>query len=78
MLEELGPDLPRPYADLLRGKIRELRVSFSHHECRLLYFIHEKTVVITNGFLKKTVKVPQNAVDRAEHCRIDWLSRRGE
>jgi len=74
-LEEKGPDLPRPYADILRGKIRELRVSFGHHECRLLYFIHEQSIVITNGFLKKTQKVSPDAIDRAERCRTDWLSR---
>jgi hypothetical protein len=75
LLEEKGPDLPRPYADVLHDKIRELRVSFSHYEYRLLYFIHGKTIVITNGFLKKTQKVPTDAIDRAERCRIDWLSR---
>lgn len=78
LLEEKGPDLPRPYADLLRGKIRELRVSFGHHECRLLYFIHGDTIVITNGFLKKTQKIPPDAIDRAERCRVDWLARYGK
>ncbi|MBI5198045.1 MAG: type II toxin-antitoxin system RelE/ParE family toxin [Nitrospirae bacterium] len=77
LLEEKGPDLPRPYADLLQGKIRELRVSFGKYECRL-YFIHGKTIVITNGFLKKTQKIPQDMIDRAERCRMDWLSRYGE
>ena len=28
LLEQEGPNLPRPYADVIRGKIRELRVSF--------------------------------------------------
>jgi len=28
-LEEFGPDLPRPYADIVRGKVRELRVVFA-------------------------------------------------
>ncbi|MGH7275108.1 MAG: type II toxin-antitoxin system RelE/ParE family toxin [Nitrospiria bacterium] len=78
LLEEKGPDLPRPYADVLHGKIHELRVSFSHYECRLLYFIHGKTIVITNGFLKKTQKVSMDAIDRAERCRTDWLSRYGK
>ena len=27
-LENEGPNLPRPYADIVRGKIRELRVGF--------------------------------------------------
>ena len=78
LLEEKGPDLPRPYADVLRGKIRELRVSFSHYECRLLYFIHGEMIVVTNGFLKKAQKVPPDAIDRAERCRADWLSRFGK
>lgn len=73
-LQGKGPDLPRPYADVLRGKIRELRVSFGNYQCRLLYFIHGKTIVITNGFLKKTQKIPQDIIDRAERCRMNWLS----
>lgn len=27
-LETHGPNLPRPYADVVRGKIRELRIAF--------------------------------------------------
>ena len=27
-LEEEGPGLPRPFADIVRGKIRELRIRF--------------------------------------------------
>jgi hypothetical protein len=78
LLEEKGPDLPRPYADVLRGKIRELRVSFGHSECRLLYFIHGNRIVITNGFLKKTPRVQPDAIDRAERRRMDWLARCGK
>ena len=29
LLKREGSNLPRPYADVVRGKIRELRVSFS-------------------------------------------------
>jgi hypothetical protein len=35
-------------------------------------------IVVTNGFLKKTQKVSPDAIDRAEHCRADWLSRFGK
>lgn len=35
-LEEYGPDLPRPYADIVRDKIRELRVIFASTQYRLL------------------------------------------
>ncbi len=35
-LETHGPQLPRPYADIVRGKIRELRIVFSSSHYRLL------------------------------------------
>jgi len=38
LLEEKGPNLPRPYADAVRGKIRELIVDIHHHGYRFLYF----------------------------------------
>ena len=38
LLKREGPGLPRPYADVVRGKIRELRVSFGGAHHRLLYF----------------------------------------
>ena len=42
-LQEQGPDLPRPFSDTLRDKIRELRISHGNLEIRLLYFFwHNK------------------------------------
>jgi len=38
LLQEHGPALKRPYADKLRDKIYELRLSFSRLEIRILYF----------------------------------------
>lgn len=74
LLQEKGPQLLRPYADVLQGPIRELRVSFGRLEVRLLYFISGKNVIITHGFLKKTDKVPQEEIDRAMRYRNDWLA----
>lgn len=37
-LEQEGPDLPRPYADVVAGKVRELRVMFGSGHYRFLYF----------------------------------------
>jgi len=54
LLEEYGPDLPRPYSDSLRDKIRELRISHSKLEVRVLYFFwKDKIIVLTNGYFKK-------------------------
>ncbi len=66
-LEEYGPDLPRPYADIVRDKIRELRVIFASTQYRLLYFFYGKYIVITHGFIKKTDEVPDNELKKAQN-----------
>ncbi len=38
VLEDQGPNLKRPYADIVRGKIRELRIHHSSNQYRILYF----------------------------------------
>jgi len=73
LLEERGPDLPRPFADTVRGKIRELRVSFQHHEYRFLYFFFGRIIVMTHGFLKKSDKVPAGEINRAQKCMDNFL-----
>ena len=80
LLEQEGPNLPRPYADVIRGKIRELRVSFGGLHHRLLYFFHGKRIVVTHGFVKKTAAVPEGEITRAERCMAEFYQRleRGE
>ncbi len=74
-LEHHGPNLPRPYADIVVGKIRELRIVFGSNHYRLLYFFYGKTIVLTHGFIKKTDKVPTQEIKRAENCMTDFLNR---
>ena len=66
-LEREGPNLPRPYADILKGKIRELRVGVGSNQYRFLYFfVVGKRIIITHGFKKKTPAVPEAEISRAE------------
>lgn len=74
-LQEYGPDFPRPYADIVRGKIRELRIIFSSSQYRFLYFFYGKKIIITHGFIKKNGKVPENELERAERLMIDFQER---
>ncbi|MFH1776438.1 MAG: type II toxin-antitoxin system RelE/ParE family toxin [Candidatus Omnitrophota bacterium] len=74
-LEKEGPDLPRPYADIVRGKIREHRVSFSSNEYRFLYFFFGKRIIITHGFLKKTDKIAEGEIERAERIMLYFLQK---
>ena len=77
-LQELGPDLPRPFSDILRNKIRELRVSHGNLEIRLLYFFwHNKIIVVTHGFFKKTQEVPEQEIERAIRMMNGFVLRYG-
>lgn len=75
LLEEKGPGLPRPYADAVQGKIRELVVDIQHHGYRFLHFYAGKTIVMTHGFLKKTPRTPPSEIERAERYMGDWIRR---
>ncbi|MFC1675235.1 type II toxin-antitoxin system RelE/ParE family toxin [Candidatus Omnitrophota bacterium] len=79
-LEEFGPDLPRPYADTLRDKIRELRVVFASQHYRFLYFFYQKYIVVTHGFVKKASEVPESEIEKARNIMLDFKERseRGE
>ena len=79
-LEIHGPNLPRPYADVVGDKIRELRLKFGGTNYRFLYFFAGKMIVITHGFVKKTDKIPENEIQRAGRLMIDFQERlkRGE
>lgn len=63
-LAELGHELRRPEADLLRDDIHELRVQHSHVNYRMLYFFHQKEAVISHGLTKEDV-VPDREIDKA-------------
>ena len=74
-LEQEGPDMPRPFADIVKGKIRELRIRFGADSCRFLHFFFGKKIIITRGFVKKTDKVPADEIDRAEGLMNEFLER---
>ncbi len=67
--------MPRPFGDVVRGKIRELRVVFGGNHYRLLYFFLGKRIVLTHGFVKKTKRIPVREVERAERAMGDFLKR---
>jgi DNA-binding XRE family transcriptional regulator len=72
----MGPNLPRPYADLLTDGIHELRVKLSGDEVRILYFFcFREFIVLTHSFIKRTRKVPQSEIDQARKYQADFLNR---
>jgi phage-related protein len=79
LLETNGPNLPRPYADLLKDGIHELRIKLTGTQTRILYFFcYQNTIVLTNVFEKHTAKVPESEITLAKTYRADFLSRYSE
>jgi phage-related protein len=78
-LEEHGPNLPRPYADLLTDGVHELRIKLSGEQVRMLYFFCFKDyIVLTHAFVKHTSEVPLSEIKKAQTYRADFLSRFNE
>lgn len=76
LLEERGPQVPRPYADLLRDGIHELRIKLTGNQVRVLYFFcFRNIVVLTHAFTKTTSKVPEDQIKKALKYRDDVLKR---
>jgi phage-related protein len=78
-LEQQGPNLSRPYSDLLEDGIHELRIKLSGDQSRILYFFcFRDFIVFTNVFIKTTDKVPKNEIQTAKRRRADFLVRYDE
>ena len=76
LLEEMGPTLPRPYADLLEDGIHELRIKLSGDQMRLLYFFCFETYIIVYRALRKnTSRLPDEYIRETVQYRALFLSR---
>ena len=77
MLSAYGNTLREPYSKPLRDGIFELRISLGSDIIRMLYFFAEgHLVILTNGFVKKTHKIPPGEIETALKYKADWLKRR--
>ena len=76
LLEEMGPTLPRPYADLLKDGIHELRIKLSGDQIRMLYFFcFRHYIVFYVAFVKNSDRVPEKFINRVKHYRDKCLRR---
>lgn len=77
-LERIGPKLREPYSKPLGDGIFEIRAKQGNDITRVLYFfVIGKTVILTNGFQKKTQKTPPGEIEKAKRCRADYYRRKG-
>lgn len=63
-LKEMGHELRRPEADLLRDGIYELRIRHQTVHYRILYFFSDKHAILSHGVVKEDV-VPRGEIDLA-------------
>ncbi len=57
--------------------IWEVRARIGSSSFRLLGFLDDEFVILTNGFSKKSQKTPKQEIDLAEQRKADYLSRKG-
>ena len=76
LLSENGTELRKPYSEHLTDGIFEIRAKVGSNISRVLYFfVIAKSIVLTNGFIKKTQKTPKNEIELAKKYRNDYLNR---
>lgn len=76
LLEAKGPQLREPFSKPLTDGIFEVRAQQGNNISRVLYFfVVDKKVILTNGFIKKTRKTPQAEIEKALRYRNDYQQR---
>lgn len=79
LLEEKGNQLREPYSKHIDDGIFEIRCKVGSNITRVLYFFyHDGKIILTNGFVKKTQKIPLNQIRIAKEYRIDYQERAGK
>ena len=75
LLRDEGCELRRPFADLLRDGIHELRAKRKGVNYRMLYFFFgRQVVVVSHGFTKQRARVPEPEIDRAVERKTRFKS----
>lgn len=76
LLEEKGYQLREPYSKSIGDGIFEIRCKVGNNISRILYFFYyEGKIILTNGFIKKTIKTPPEEIKLAKERRADFLER---
>lgn len=79
LLQDHGINLHRPFADILKDGIHELRMKITGDQIRVLYFFcYKDIIVLTHDFTKISERVPEKEIVRAHMYRQDFLQRYNE
>lgn len=76
ILAEYVNQLREPYSKPIGDGLFELRIKFSSDITRICYFfIVNNTIILTNGFVKKTAKTPKSEIELAKKYKQDYERR---
>ncbi len=76
LLEEKGNQLREPYSKYVSDGIFEIRCKVGSDITRIFYFFYyNKKIIITNGFIKKSQKLPKEELLLAKEYRKDFKER---
>lgn len=78
-LEVYGTQARMPYSEYLKDGIFQIRAQQEGNISRVLYFFAVgQTIVLTNGFTKKTPKNPPAEIELAKKYRADYERREAQ
>lgn len=76
VLQEFGNTLREPYSKSMGDGLFELRIKFASDISRIFYFfVVDNKIVLTNGFIKKTIKTPKSEIALARKYKADYERR---
>ena len=73
LLAANGPELREPHSKHIEDGIFELRAKQGSDISRVLYFFFVgRKAILTNGYVKKTMKTPKDQIELAKKYRNDY------
>ena len=76
ILQEFGNTLREPHSKPMGDGLFELRIKFASDISRIFYFfVVDNKIILTNGFVKKTMKTPKSEIDLARKYKADYEGR---
>ena len=76
ILEEYGNTLREPHSKSMGDGLFELRIKFAGDISRIFYFfVVDNKIILTNGFIKMTLKTPKAELDLARKYKADYERR---
>lgn len=76
LLEKLGVDIKMPFSRPMGNGINELRIQLGNDISRVFYFFFvDQSIILTNGYIKKTQQTPRKELERAIMYKNDYVRR---